>query len=515
MIRNFVAGIVWGGIVGALGLGVVSQLSPIPVAPAAGQAPPPADVVPLATTTAVPAPAAEPATQAETAPQLAPPPAAQNAAPASAATGGPVAAATNDVPATPPSVAPGLLPQTGGDAVASDAAAVAVAPELTESPAPPAPVLVPEAPAVPDAPAAGANPPAVAALPDAAPGTAAQPAALPASNAADAIPSAAELPPAAPPEVQETLLNPAPALPKKASPALIEVDPTPDAPAADVATAPPPASLPTVNSTGLGSTLAPNTELPGTVAGVAEDRLPQIGDAPPVVAEPAPVADVRPIVAFARSFTNTSGKPAFAIVLRDTGGQDFDREKLAALPFPVSFVIDPAAPDAAAHAAVYRAAGQEVVMLATGIPQGATAADLEQTFQANAALLPEAVAVMDIGAAGFQDDRPLASLVVPVIGAQGRGVLTFDKGLNAADQVARREQVPAAIIFRDLDAEGEDVQKIRRYLDRAAFKAAQEGSVVVVGSTRPETIAALMEWTVEGRASSVALAPLTAVMRVQ
>jgi polysaccharide deacetylase 2 family uncharacterized protein YibQ len=53
---------------------------------------------------------------------------------------------------------------------------------------------------------------------------------------------------------------------------------------------------------------------------------------------------------------------------------------------------------------------------------------------------------------------------------------------------------------------------IRRYLDRAAFKAAQEGRVVVVGRTRPETVAALLEWTVEGRAATVALAPLTAAL---
>jgi polysaccharide deacetylase 2 family uncharacterized protein YibQ len=105
--------------------------------------------------------------------------------------------------------------------------------------------------------------------------------------------------------------------------------------------------------------------------------------------------------------------------------------------------------------------------------------------------------------------------VVPLIKSQGRGLITFDRGLNAADQVARREDVPSATIFRQLDAEGEDAPLIRRYLDRAAFKAAQEGRVMVLGETRPETIAALMEWTVEGRASSVTLAPATAVMAVQ
>ena len=46
----------------------------------------------------------------------------------------------------------------------------------------------------------------------------------------------------------------------------------------------------------------------------------------------------------------------------------------------------------------------------------------------------------------------------------------------------------------------------------AAFKAAQDGRVAVIGSTRPETVAALLEWSVEGRAASVALAPASAVM---
>jgi uncharacterized protein len=151
-------------------------------------------------------------------------------------------------------------------------------------------------------------------------------------------------------------------------------------------------------------------------------------------------------------------------------------------------------------------------MLATGIPAGATASDLEQTFQAHADALPEAVAILDLAEGGFQNDRPLATQVVPILKAQGRALLTYDKGLNAADQVARREDLPAATIFRSLDAEGEDTAVIRRYLDRAAFKAAQDGRVVVLRQIRPETVAALLEWTVEGRAASVALAPASAVV---
>ena len=122
-----------------------------------------------------------------------------------------------------------------------------------------------------------------------------------------------------------------------------------------------------------------------------------------------------PIDRFARRFDNPEGKPAFAILLIDTGAPDLDRAALAALPFPVTFAIDPTLPDAGTFAATYRAAGQEVVMLAAGIPQGATASDLEVTFAANADALPEAVAVLDLPSGGFQSDRPLATLVVPVV----------------------------------------------------------------------------------------------------
>jgi hypothetical protein len=154
-------------------------------------------------------------------------------------------------------------------------------------------------------------------------------------------------------------------------------------------------------------------------------------------------------------------------------------------------------------------------MLATGIAEGATASDIEVAFQSMAQGLPESVAVMDMPNPVFQGNRPLASLVVPVVASQGRGLLTWDQGLNAADQVARREDLAAAVVFRNIDAAGEDRAAIRRHLDRAAFKAAQDGRVTVVGQTSAETVAALLEWTVEGRAAAIALAPLTAALTVE
>ena len=280
------------------------------------------------------------------------------------------------------------------------------------------------------------------------------------------------------------------------------------------------------------STLSPDDGLEqNTVDGVTMGRLPTITPDPAVEASVAsaetspvepPVAgtdlpeiagDLPPLQRFARSFENPSAKPLFAILLLDPGGPEVRRAELAALPLPLSFVVDPMQPGAAEAAAIYRAAGQEVVMLATAIPRGAKAADLEQSFAAVAQILPEAVGLIDTADATFQDNRGLSAEVVTHLDSQGLGLVTFDRGLNAADQVARREGLPSAIVFRSLDDEGEDSPLIRRYLDRAAFKAAQEGRVVVIGSAREATITALMEWAVEGRSASVALAPISAVMQ--
>lgn len=322
--------------------------------------------------------------------------------------------------------------------------------------------------------------------------------------------------------------------PNATQPQLVPTVTAPPVDAAPVAPTPPvpqvilPQSLlPAV--TGLApvrSTVLKPAELKPSVSGVLTNHFPQIGAAPKhddydTAALPqigaAAVADTtartnQPITKFARKFDGPVSKPRFVILLQDVGAAGMRREDLAKLPFPVSFVVDPLAADAKEAASTYRAAGQEVLMLANGLPVGANASAVAQTFQTLADILPEAVGVIDEATLGFQDNRAFATIVLPVIADQGRGLVTYDKGLNAADQIARRDGLPAAVIFRRLDGAGESRPTIRRNLDRAAFKAAQQGSVVVIGDTRKETVVAILEWTLEGKAANMALAPVTAVM---
>ncbi len=397
------------------------------------------------------------------------------------------------------------------------------APELPEADLPvPGGTDAPEAPA-PEAPTPEAVVPEAVVpepaetTPDPLPDAAATPEAKTAEAPAEAPKSGAE-PPAEEALPQADGMAPGTALPADQPTGEAAPQPTPEVedPAPGTRLLPEgPADAPT------DSTFTPTPGLGDKSEGVVVGRLPRIGDAPAAEglpaepAEPVPDVEARPIDTFATKFDNPDAKPLVALVLIDPGTAELDRAGLAALPFPVSFALDPLDPATPERAAIYRAAGREVVMLATGIAEGAQASDIEVAFQSMAQGLPEAVAVMDLAEPVFQDRRPLASIVVPVIGAQGRGLLTWDQGLNAADQVARREDVAAAVVFRDLASGGPDSEAVRRVLDRAVFKAAQDGRVAVAGTATPELVAALLEWTIEGKAATVALAPLTAVLTVE
>lgn len=303
------------------------------------------------------------------------------------------------------------------------------------------------------------------------------------------------------------------------------------APVVEGPAAPPP---PTFEDSAL-----PRPGFGGGVAGVRTGRLPVIGGeaaadatgaAPSAadasdVADPAVEADVAagdgtvaavaplpPLERNAEPFENPEGRPLVAVVIEDIGEDGIGSDRLAALDLPVTIALDPTVPGVSERAEAYRAAGKEVVMLATGLPRGATASDVAVSFESHFRALPQSLAVVDLAIGGFQNDRIRAQQVVGLLADAGYGLLTHDRGLNAAAQIAERDGVSGARIFRLLDGEAEDELTVRRYLDRAAFRAAQTGQVTVYGQSRPETMAALLGWAMEGRGATVTLAPLSAVL---
>ena len=285
------------------------------------------------------------------------------------------------------------VPATTETPAAAEDLAVATAPETPSQPAAPAETV--------EAPLAGLDAPAGAAAPD-------QPGLL----LAEVAPAPADLPgpPPLTPEEEALLREIAEDGPGTALPSGLVPEAAPEAPSEPPVAGEAPPEDQILQPGGESSTLPTVPALSGDAEGVTTGRLPRIGDAavdPAAAAKDA--ADDRPLAAFARPFDNPEAKPAFAIVLMDDGDEAIDRAALAALPFPVSFALDPAHPKAADHAAIYRAAGQEVVLLASGLPKGAVAADVEVAMEAMARALPETVAVMELPETAFQGDRPLAA----------------------------------------------------------------------------------------------------------
>ncbi len=243
----------------------------------------------------------------------------------------------------------------------------------------------------------------------------------------------------------------------------------------------------------------------------AEDALPgDDGASDQSVAEPAPdTGDLPALQRYAVPFENPEGRPIMAIVLLP---DQTAAPQVAALPFEVSFAVDASKSDATRRMAALRDAGREVVLIAP-LPDRARPSDVEVAFQEYLSAVPEAVAVMDTENANFQSSRQVSSQVAQILAETGHGMITYSHGLNSATQVAEREGVPAALVFRVFDEGNRDGAAIKRFLDQAAFRAGQSNGVVLVGHNRPDTVRALLEWSLGNRAQTVALAPVSAVLK--
>lgn len=273
---------------------------------------------------------------------------------------------------------------------------------------------------------------------------------------------------------------------------------------------------------------AVSQQLPQGDGSVRVNRLPTLTD-PPVsdtdlpetAAGDAPVdvpEELRPVDRYAAPFDNLEAKPVMAVVLMDDGADlNAAATGLAALrqlPYPVSLAVDALLPDAAERMAAYRAEGFEV--LATiDLPAGATAADAEVNLSLALEALPQVMGVLEGAETGVQTTSDAGRQVASALAQTGHGFVTQNRGLNTVQKLAARDGVPSGIVFRDFDSNQQDATVIRRFMDQAAFRAAQDGQVIMLGRLREETLAALLLWTLQDRASTVAMAPISAALRTE
>ena len=418
------------------------------------------------------------------------------------------------------------VPATVPTDMVSDVPASAKVPVLDLAVAPAAgPDLLTVAPAA--GPGAGNTPaPAevAAATPDAAPDRDAP--ADPAPQLAEAAPEAAAPTPAAAPAVDEAR----PALRIVRVPvgtdtqtALAGIDPAPGAAALPGAgpapgrQAGPPDRLELAQANGGNVRLVPRedvveVERPAVIGPEPAPIVPRVrraGEPQRIVLDSQrqdPEVEVTGALADNAAPFDRDGRPLFSVVLVDDG-TGVAPDALAGLDLPVSFALDPAAADAAERAARYREAGHEVVLLADALPV-TDARDLEVAFAGAVQALPMATAVLDA------PDRRLARArgALPALAETGLGLVVHPVGLGAELREAEAQGIAAARLYRVLDDADQQAPVIARYLDRATFEAARDGSVIVVGRARPETVTALLSWALGDRALTVQPAPLSAVL---
>lgn len=220
---------------------------------------------------------------------------------------------------------------------------------------------------------------------------------------------------------------------------------------------------------------------------------------------------ISPLEQFSESVEIDGEKPMMSIVLIDDGSTPLGLEALESFPYPITFAIDTAWDDAEAAMRGYREAGFEVMALAN-LPEGARPQDAEVTLSTVLSRVPEAVAVLEGDQGGLQENRAVSDQVARILSETGHGLVMYPKGLNTAQSLARRAGVPSVTLFRDFDGRGQDAKVIRRFLDQAAFKAGQEGAVIMLGRLKPETISALLIWGLQDRASRLAFVPVSQVL---
>lgn len=217
---------------------------------------------------------------------------------------------------------------------------------------------------------------------------------------------------------------------------------------------------------------------------------------------------------YARESVFDDDKPRLSIVLLTESLNSVDPNLVEALPIPVSFAVDPTNPSAGALLSSLRELEQEAVILAD-LPPESSVQDVDVALTALVNFLPQTVGVIERQAGALQQSRD-ASLYIPeVLNRTGHGLIVYEKGLNTLAKESNKSGTPVATIYRDLDGDNQDERTIRRFMDGAAFRAANDTSepIVVLARLRPATMSAILIWALQDRAQKTAVVPVSQLMK--
>ena len=175
---------------------------------------------------------------------------------------------------------------------------------------------------------------------------------------------------------------------------------------------------------------------------------------------------------------------------------------LGSLPFTVTIAV-PAKIDV--HNALmryYRDEGFEVALL-IDLPEGSNATEVTEILDKAISTVSEATTILERTPGTLQNSREISTALADRLALSGHGLVLYDTGVNPALERAKSVAVPVKTIYRNLDQDNGNERAMRRFLDGAAFRAQQEGSVIITASPSPSVISALTFWSLQERSSSV------------
>ena len=227
-----------------------------------------------------------------------------------------------------------------------------------------------------------------------------------------------------------------------------------------------------------------------------------------------PVAYGKAIDLYARDKISDEGKPKLSIVLLTDQLSAIDPNLLQVLPIPVTFAVDPVNPAADTLLISLREREQEAVILAD-LPPEAAVQDVDAALTALVDMLPQTVGVIERQAGALQQSRDVMLHVPEVLNRTGHGLVVYEKGFNTLAKEAGKAGTPVATIYRNLDDADQNERAIRRFLDGAAFRAANSPSepIVVLARLRRETMSAIRIWALQDRAHKTAVVPVSQLMK--
>lgn len=221
--------------------------------------------------------------------------------------------------------------------------------------------------------------------------------------------------------------------------------------------------------------------------------------------------DAPALLRFAAPFENPEGLPVIGLVLIDDGTLTDGPVQILESGLVATVAVSPLMDDATLWAEAYREAGSEVAMQMP-LPDGATPMDAEVSLAAAFEILPETGLFYSDGDGVLRNDRFVAAQVMQILSSEGRGFVTFQRGLGSLVREAERSGVSVITALRDIDGAGETNSAIERGLDQAAFRARQLGGVVIVARLKPRTLSVLREWAFDNQRNGILLGPVSALL---